>query len=402
LLGSVFLAMTPIAVDRFTPEGRARAGLQMKFRPKCGDPPEPEELQELDAKELKLHSIDPEDRAYKMLQHEIKLQRAYLAKRPMDTPYPPLMVYPEGTTTSDAYLLQFKRGAFTSGMPVQPVVVKYPYCNFEVVWSCDMPVWWMAIRMLCQVCNFMTVHYLDVYYPSDAEKADPQLYANNVRAAMCEAMPGTVMTEHSFEDTRLLAKAQGMYKSSNPGVTTDLPYSEIRSAYKLTLDETLKLLQKFRDADSDGNGHITQDEFATMMNLDADCATTESYFQLMDPEGHGYVNFQSFLQGVVVASEVLDRKEKVKMVFHLYDADNSGDISYEEIVQIMESHKHPTALLTEGTAKIGQIQSETSIALATAVMAGRERIKFGEFETAVNSHPELMTFALDLVDSLWE
>lgn len=38
--------------------------------------------------------------------------------------------------------------------------------------------------LLCQFVNRMEVRYLPVYRPSEAERADPELYAANVRNAM--------------------------------------------------------------------------------------------------------------------------------------------------------------------------------------------------------------------------
>lgn len=37
----------------------------------------------------------------------------------------PMLLFPEGTTSSGARLLPFKTGAFLAGLPVQPVILKY-------------------------------------------------------------------------------------------------------------------------------------------------------------------------------------------------------------------------------------------------------------------------------------
>lgn len=38
--------------------------------------------------------------------------------------------------------------------------------------------------LLCQFVNYLEVIHLPVYYPSEQEKNDPKLYANNVRKLM--------------------------------------------------------------------------------------------------------------------------------------------------------------------------------------------------------------------------
>ena len=37
----------------------------------------------------------------------------------------PMLLFPEGTTTSGRCLLPFKTGAFLAGLPVQPVILRY-------------------------------------------------------------------------------------------------------------------------------------------------------------------------------------------------------------------------------------------------------------------------------------
>ncbi|KAI7729338.1 hypothetical protein M8C21_004792 [Ambrosia artemisiifolia] len=77
---------------------------------------------------------------------------------------PMMMLFPEGTTTNGDYILPFKTGAFLSKAPVLPAR--------------------HVILLLCQFVNYMTVTKLPVYYPSQEEKDNPKLYAENVRRLM--------------------------------------------------------------------------------------------------------------------------------------------------------------------------------------------------------------------------
>ena len=58
-----------------------------------------------------------EQEAYKKQKHALKLEKAFLDKRPFANPYPSVMVFPEGTTSSDNYLLQFKAATLTLTQP---------------------------------------------------------------------------------------------------------------------------------------------------------------------------------------------------------------------------------------------------------------------------------------------
>ena len=107
--------------------------------------------QQIEAMEGKDMNED-EQEALELKRLELRIKTGYKQRRERGAePYPPLLVFPEGTTTGDDTLLQFKSGAFSSGMPVQPVICKFPFCAFDAVWSSDQSLGWLVWRMLCQV-----------------------------------------------------------------------------------------------------------------------------------------------------------------------------------------------------------------------------------------------------------
>ncbi|PSS31357.1 Lysophospholipid acyltransferase [Actinidia chinensis var. chinensis] len=96
---------------------------------------------------------------------------------------PIMMLFPEGTTTNGDFILPFKTGAFLSKAPVLPVILRYPYQRFSPAWDSISGVR-HVIFLLCQFVNYLEVTWLPVYYPSQQEKDDPKLYADNVRRLM--------------------------------------------------------------------------------------------------------------------------------------------------------------------------------------------------------------------------
>ncbi|XP_020108342.1 lysophospholipid acyltransferase LPEAT1 isoform X2 [Ananas comosus] len=96
---------------------------------------------------------------------------------------PMMLLFPEGTTTNGGYLLPFKTGAFLAKVPVLPVILRYPYKRFSPAWDSISGVRHVFL-LLCQFVNHIEVIRLPVYYPSEQEKEDPKLYANNVRRLM--------------------------------------------------------------------------------------------------------------------------------------------------------------------------------------------------------------------------
>lgn len=108
----------------------------------------------------------------------------------------PIVIFPEGTTTNGSVLVAFKYGAFKSAVPVQPVVIRYPFINFDVSLVNGISGGMLLLRSLCQFVNYMEVEYLPIYKPSEKEKKNVALYANNVRAKMAAALNCPV-TEHT-------------------------------------------------------------------------------------------------------------------------------------------------------------------------------------------------------------
>ncbi|KAA3466972.1 lysophospholipid acyltransferase LPEAT1-like isoform X1 [Gossypium australe] len=84
---------------------------------------------------------------------------------------PMMLLFPEGTTTNGDFLLPFKTGAFLAGAPVMPVILSYLVVRHVVF-------------LLCQFVNNLEVTRLPIYHPSQQEKDNPKLYANNVRKLM--------------------------------------------------------------------------------------------------------------------------------------------------------------------------------------------------------------------------
>ncbi|XP_056256221.1 lysophosphatidylcholine acyltransferase 1 isoform X4 [Seriola aureovittata] len=122
--------------------------------------------------------------------------------------WPQIMIFPEGTCTNRSGLILFKAGAFIPGLPVQPVVLRYPNKLDTVTWTWQGPgafkILWLT---LCQPHNPMEIEYLPIYTPSNEEKENPALFASNVRKLMAKALE-LPLTDLSFDD-REISLSQG-------------------------------------------------------------------------------------------------------------------------------------------------------------------------------------------------
>ena len=141
-----------------------------------------------------------------------------------EKPIPPVAIYPEGTTTNGHHLLKFRTGAFVAGLPVAPVLIKFDYNYFSPSYE-TIKTGKYIMGMLEQPSNKLRYYRLPVYRPSDAEKKDPSLYADNVHRYMLE------------ESARVFGKP---LISSNSNFVDKLEYHSIVRGTRLKPDLKLR------------------------------------------------------------------------------------------------------------------------------------------------------------------
>ncbi|XP_067930277.1 lysophosphatidylcholine acyltransferase 1-like [Watersipora subatra] len=99
--------------------------------------------------------------------------------------WPQLVIFPEGMCATHTYLLPYKLGAFLPGVPVQLVTIKYPNRLDLTTWVNTGPgIGALFSLILCSPSLSIEVEFHPVYYPSDEEKSNPELFAENVRELM--------------------------------------------------------------------------------------------------------------------------------------------------------------------------------------------------------------------------
>lgn len=115
------------------------------------------------------------------------------------------LIFPEGTTSNRQALMSFKPGGFLPGQPVQPVLLRYhvPPERDTVSWTWDQPHGFLTC-FLYTACHWSTqveLEFLKPHIPTVEEKADPVLFASNVRKEMATAL-GIQLCDLSFEDIK--------------------------------------------------------------------------------------------------------------------------------------------------------------------------------------------------------
>ncbi|KAI8034239.1 hypothetical protein M5D96_012998 [Drosophila gunungcola] len=268
--------------------------------------------------------------------------------------WPQVVIFAEGTCTNRTALIKFKPGAFYPGVPVQPVLLKYPNKYDTFTWTWDGPgvlrLLWLTMTQFYNRCE---IEYLPVYTPSVDEIADANLYANNVREVMAKAL-GVPTSDYSFEDVIVMSRARDM-KIPFPGDIVEIE----RTIEKLGLIEShrdAELAKEFlRLANTDRLDIIT---FAELLQRRMGTVSLKSFLlcslfcKLKNSE------LLTFLRALIhlysESSQRIDREsfvrlmrhaggklneQKAQALFYALDTDNLGYVSFDTFVEHTEKQK---------------------------------------------------------------
>lgn len=237
--------------------------------------------------------------------------------------WPQVLFFPEGTCSNKKALLKFKPGAFIAGVPIQPVLIRYPNSLDTTSWAWRGPgvlkVLWLTAS---QPCSIVDVEFLPVYHPSPEESRDPTLYANNVQRVMAQAL-GIPATECEFV-----------------GSLPVMVVGRLKVAFEPQLWELGKVLRKAglspscvdTGAEPGRSRMISQEEFAKQLQL-SDPQTVAGAFSYFQQDAQGLVDFRD----VALALAALDRsrglEELTRLAFELFaeeQAERPGRLLYQD------------------------------------------------------------------------
>ncbi|XP_061450029.1 lysophosphatidylcholine acyltransferase 2 isoform X2 [Rhineura floridana] len=248
--------------------------------------------------------------------------------------WPQILIFPEGTCTNRSCLITFKQGAFIPGVPVQPVLLRYPNKLDTVTWT------WQGynfkealVLTLCQLFTKIEVEFMPVYVPSEEEKKDPILFANGVRNKMASALDVPI-TDHTYEDCRLMISAGQLTLPMEAGL---VEFTKISHKLNLKWDSIREQLDQFAMvASASRGGRIGIEEFASYLKLPVSDAL-EQLFALFDRNGDGTIDFREYVIGLSVICNPANTEQTIQMAFQLFDVDEDGSINEDEFSLIIRS-----------------------------------------------------------------
>ncbi|XP_075832996.1 lysophosphatidylcholine acyltransferase 2 isoform X1 [Microtus pennsylvanicus] len=298
--------------------------------------------------------------------------------------WPQILVFPEGTCTNRSCLITFKPGAFIPGVPVQPILLRYPNKLDTVTWT------WqgytfiqLCVLTFCQLFTKVEVEFLPVQAPSDEEKNDPVLFASRVRNLMAEALAIPV-TDHTYEDCRLMISAGQLTLPMEAGL---VEFTKISRKLKLDWDGIRKHLDEYASiASSSKGGRIGIEEFAEYLKLPVSDVLRQ-LFALFDRNNDGSIDFREYVIGLAVLCNPANTEEIIQVAFKLFDVDEDGYITEQEFCTILQASLGVPDLDVSGLFR---------------EIAHGDSVSYEEFKSFALKHPEyakIFTTYLDLQTS---
>ncbi|KAB1277638.1 Lysophospholipid acyltransferase LPCAT4 [Camelus dromedarius] len=214
-------------------------------------------------------------------------------------------------------------GAFIAGVPVQPVLIRYPNSLDTTSWAWRGPgvlkVLWLTAS---QPCSVVDVEFLPVYHPSPEESRDPTLYANNVQRVMAQAL-GIPATECEFV-----------------GSLPVIVVGRLKVALEPQLWELGKVLRKAglspgrvdTGAEPGRSRMISQEEFARQLQL-SDPQTVAGAFSYFQQDAKGLVDFRDVALALAALDGGRNLEELTRLAFELFaeeQAEGPGRLLYKD------------------------------------------------------------------------
>ncbi|KAK5848241.1 hypothetical protein PBY51_005873 [Eleginops maclovinus] len=279
--------------------------------------------------------------------------------------WPQMLMFPEGTTTNGSCLIKFKPGAFLAGVPVQPVLLRYPNKLDSVRWTYKGTTWVETLwYTTSQFYTNSTVEFLPVYTPSEEEKRDPNLYADNVQKLMAKAL-GVPSTEYVMEGRVPVNKVGGL------SLPIDSPAREMLSLlHKNSLEahEVEAALDRMIDRCQSGaqGSKCSTEELASILGL-TDGQTAGTICSLYSKDES--VDLRQIYLSVAALSGCVSFSSLLHTAFTLFDTEGTGSLSAEQLSGLMGAllgfPQHRTAELYTQASDEGQLTEENLLRVLT-------------------------------------
>ncbi|XP_056298348.1 lysophospholipid acyltransferase LPCAT4 isoform X2 [Pseudoliparis swirei] len=276
--------------------------------------------------------------------------------------WPQMLMFPEGTTTNGRALIKFKPGAFLAGLPIQPVLLRYPNKLDTVRWTHEGTSWKEALwHTASQLYTNVTVEFLPVYTPSQEEKDDPGLYADNVQKLMAMAL-GLPSTDYEMAGRVPVNKLGGLsIPLESPARKTLALLRGDGPGVEAALD---RMIARCRSGAQ--GSKVSAEELTFVLGLtDEEAVLAVRHIYSKDE----LVDLRPIYLTVGALSGRLSFESLLHTAFTLFDAEGRGSLGAEQLGALMAAlldfpQRHTAALHAEAAAH-GRLTEESLLRVLT-------------------------------------
>ncbi|XP_055931129.1 lysophosphatidylcholine acyltransferase-like isoform X2 [Argiope bruennichi] len=228
-----------------------------------------------------------------------------------------LLLFPEGGCGNRKALLRFKLGAFAPGVPVQPVFIRYKNNLDTITWSWEGPgalkQLWLTLTQFYISCE---LEFLPVYLPSEQERQNPRLFADNVQQFVSNwtNMP---VSDFCLEDARFLKVAKDRGLPPTVALVKLLRLRKTLGNQDMSPEDELKQLEEKRKSFAPLRGDIQH--LASYLGLERSPEALKEFFRILDQERKNSLDVRVYDIGLWMIRTDVKMKEKMQKAFQILD-----------------------------------------------------------------------------------
>ena len=104
---------------------------------------------------------------------------------------------------------------------------------------------------------------------------------------------------------------------------------------QFTTEEISRLSKRFKKLDTDKSGTLSFQEILDLPAIKKN-PLARRIIAVLDHDMSGEIDFKEFVHGMCQFRSHGDRETKLKFAFKIYDMDNDGYITYEDLFQVLK------------------------------------------------------------------
>ncbi|CAL1278503.1 unnamed protein product [Larinioides sclopetarius] len=228
-----------------------------------------------------------------------------------------LLVFPEGGCGNRKALLRFKLGAFAPGVPVQPCFIRYKNNLDTITWSWEGPgalkQLWLTLTQFYISCE---LEFLPVYRPTEQERQNPRLFADNVQHYV-SSLTNTPVSDFCLEDARFLKMAKESRLPPTVALVKLLRLRRTLGNQDMNPADELKQLEEKRKSFTPLRGDVQH--LASYLGLERCPEALKEFFRILDQQKKNSLDVRVYDIGLWMLRTDVKLKEKMQEAFQILD-----------------------------------------------------------------------------------